>query len=91
MCREECSPALKSTAHTPVDFAVKLVTPADWTFFGNDAGVHLLFVDLKAPNEESCQEDPDNEIVNAKLQKKKIQHVILALCHSDCRLVHGHF
>jgi len=72
MRREEYSPTLKSTAHIPLDFPVKPVTPADWTFFGNDAGVRVLFVDLKAPNEKNYQEDPDKELVIAKLQKKDV-------------------
>jgi len=50
----------------------------------------VLFVDLKAPNEKNCQEDPDKELVVAKLQKKEIQCVLPALCCSDCRLVHRH-
>jgi len=71
MRREEFSPTLKSAAHIPLDFPVKPATPADWTFFGNDAGVRLLFVDLKAPNVTRYQEDPDKELVVAKLDNKK--------------------
>lgn len=40
---------LLSTACIKLDTAVKSVTPADWLFAGNDTGVLLLYVDLKAP------------------------------------------
>ena len=40
---------IKATAKIQLDITVKPITPADWQFIGNDTGVRLLFVDLKAP------------------------------------------
>ena len=48
-------PILKSTARIELDFAVKPITANDWLFIGNDDGVRLLYVNLKAPTETSYE------------------------------------
>ena len=64
------SPAQKSTAHFKLDFAVKPVTPEDWICIGNDIGVCLLFVDLKAPAKTSCEAKLVKNILVAPKEEK---------------------
>jgi len=56
-------PTIKTTAHIKLDFAVKPITTADWLFIGNEDGVRMLFVDLKAPTETSYEAKPVKELL----------------------------
>ena len=56
-------PTIKATARIKLDFAVKPITTADWLFIGNEDGVRMLFVDLKAPTETSYEAKPVKELL----------------------------
>jgi hypothetical protein len=58
-------PTLKSTARIKLDFAVQPITSTDWLFVGNDTGVRMLFVDLKAPTQTSYEAKAVKDILLA--------------------------
>ena len=62
-------PILKSTARIVLDFAVKPITANDWLFIGNDDGVRLLYVNLKAPTETSYEAKHVKDLLMAKHEK----------------------
>ena len=64
------SSALKSTARIKLDFPVKPITPDDWLCVGNDSGVRLLFVDLKAPALTSYEAKAVKSILLAPKEEK---------------------
>ena len=63
-------PTIKATARIKLDFAVKPITSADWLFIGNEDGVRMLFVDLKAPTETSYEAKPVKELLLPTKEKK---------------------
>ena len=58
-------PTLKSIARIQLDFPVRDITPEDWLCIGNDTGVRMLFVDLKAPPETSYEDKPVKKVLVA--------------------------
>ena len=61
-------PTIESPAKIPLDIVCKPITPEDWLFIGNEDGVRMIYIDLKAPTSTSYEA---KHVKNLLLSKKR--------------------